>query len=96
MELVLKNTEKITIDSMNNRQNLNEKDENRMITFSIYNADPSASFDDMLNKIKNNNIDFSLSYGSGHKLTFPGWILSDIAEEIDNEQRKIVLMATRQ
>lgn len=96
MELVLKNTEKITVDSMNNRQNLNEKDENRMITFSIYNADPSTSFDDILNKIKDNNVDFSLSYGKDHKLTFPGWILSDIAEEIDNEQRKIVLIAARQ
>lgn len=96
MELVLKNNEKITIDNMNNRQNLNEKDENRMITFSIYNADPSTSFDDILNKIKDNNVDFSLSYGKDHKLMFPGWILSDIVEEIDSEQRKIVFIATRQ
>lgn len=100
MKLNLKNGSSIDIDNVNNRQNLTVKDENghepdQHIIFSIFNAGPEVIFEDLLTKIKGNNTEFNLTYGEGQKIDYTGWILSDLTEEITDEQRKITLLATK-
>lgn len=100
MKLNLKNGSSIDIDNVNNRQNLTVKDDkghepDQYVVFAIFNVEPGVIFEDLVAKIRENNIDFTLTYGDNYTIDYTGWILSDLAEEITDEQRKITLLATK-
>ena len=100
MKLILKDKNEITISNMSNRQYLLQsasgQTQKQIITFSIFNAGQDVVFDDILNMIKNGNTtEFELVYGENQKSTYPGWEISDIAEEITDEKRTISILATK-
>lgn len=101
MKLSLKNGTVINVDNMNNRQNLSLKTENnkyyqQCIIFSIYNPGADIVFEDLISMVKDNNTDFTLTYGTDNEQqTYPGWQLSDLTEEITDEKRVITLLATK-
>lgn len=101
MKLTLANGETLNIDNVNNRQNLTlktgyNKDYEQSIIFSIFNTSREINFEELIEKIRNNNTDFTLTYGEGDKIeTYEGWQLSDLTEEITDDHRVITLLATK-
>lgn len=99
MKLILKNGISLDIDNVSNRKNLavnaGGKEPEQYIIFTIFNADEALVFEDLIETVKDNNADFSLTYGAKQKITYTGWALTDLGEEISDEQRKITLYATK-
>lgn len=101
MKLTLKDGYEINIDNMNNRQNLSQKTSdneyfNQHIIFTIFNATNNIIFENLLTIIKDNNTDFYLTYGEGNtKISYVGWIITDLSEEITDDHRKITLIAKK-
>lgn len=97
MKLLFAGNNEIEIDSMSNRQALQEaegKDVAQMITFTAIDTD--VEIDDVVEMIKGgNNTGFTLNYGEGKQKSFEGFEISDLMEDIRDEKRVISIIATK-
>lgn len=99
MKLVLKDKKEITVNAVNNSMRLNGADKGHSaptVTFRILEAGADVTMDGIVEMVKGENTTgFVLSYGAGQESAYPGWEISDVAEEIYEDRRIISIIATR-
>lgn len=99
MKLILKDKREIKIDAVNNRRRLKKVDGKSIaptISLHIFNADPAITMDSIANALKEGNTTgFEVAYSDAETAKFEGWELSDVAEEITDNNRVITIVATK-